>query len=113
LKEFALPKNIILQKKKDFNHIIFEGKSLGSTYFRAFHIIDDHLKVGFAVQRGNKSKVARNYLKRKLKELWRISYNDYCISGKNVIIIKQLASKIKFDVIEKDFRILLEKLENI
>ena len=113
MKEFSFPKKIILRKKKDFGYIISEGKTLNSSFFRVFHISEDDFKVGFAVQKGYKNKVVRNCLKRKLKELWRFSYKDYYLSGKNVIIIKQKALKSKFDNLNKDLRSLLEKLENI
>lgn len=69
----------------------------------------EELTVGFTVQRGLKTKVKRNYLKRKLRELWRINYRDFNIRGKLVIIIRLIAMNQDFISLEKDFRVLLKK----
>lgn len=113
MKEFSLPKNIILNKKADFSCIILEGETQNTQFFRAFFIRDDQFKIGFAVQKGYRNKPERNYLKRKLKELCRLSYKEHRLSGKNVIIIKKIALKTNFKILQDDFKSLLVKLENI
>jgi ribonuclease P protein component len=110
LKRFSLPKSIILKKKSDFNTVISNGKTFRSDFFRAFYIPGKKLKVGFTVQRGLKDKVKRNHLKRKLRELWRLNFRNYDICGELVIIIKLVALNQDFLSLEKDFKFLLNNL---
>lgn len=109
---FSLPKYLILKKAKEFNEIFARGEVVRSQYFAAFFQRDSNLLIGFTAQKGLRNIVTRNKLKRRTRELWRIHFRDYSISGRIILIAKKNAEHIEFYVLEKDFLKLLNKLTN-
>jgi len=110
--KFSLPKYLIIKKSDEFNEIFTHGEMVRSKYFTAFLQKDSNLKVGFTAQKGLKNKVIRNKLKRRTRELWRLHFRDFCISGRIVLIAKKNAEHVRFGFLEEDFIKLMKRLTN-
>ena len=113
MSRLKLPKKIILRKKKDFNEVFSKGTTIASKYFLAFFLPARDLKVGFTTQKGLRTKVQRNRLKRRLRELWRTNFREHDLSGRIVLLIRVNAERIKFAELQDDFKILLKKLDDL
>jgi len=109
---FSLPKYLIIKKSKEFNEIFTCGEMVRSKYFIAFIQKDNDLKIGFTAQKGLKTKVVRNRLKRRTRELWRLHFRDFSLSGRIVLMAKKNADGVKFSFLQEDFLKLLKKLTN-
>lgn len=70
------------------------------------------LKVGFTT-RGGMQKVARNRRRRLARELWRTSQREYRLSGKLVFIVREGAGTAPYQLLERDFRDLLARLQRL
>jgi len=111
LQKQPLNKRIRIKNKNEFNDIIKKGFLFRSKNFRAFVLQETNLKVGFAVEKGEKAAV-KNRQKRRLLEIFRLTINRYDIQGHIIFIIMSKSIREKFSNLQIEFSDLLEKIKN-
>ncbi len=106
----SLTKNQIIRLKKDINKVFELGKSYSLSFLKYF-ISDNSLSysrfIVIPVKHYGNS-VERNYIRRQIKELWRIN-QDKIISGIDCVIIVYIHTNVSFNELENVFISLLKK----
>ncbi|MBD3385789.1 ribonuclease P protein component [candidate division KSB1 bacterium] len=77
MKPFALPKDAIIKSPVDFYKHYKGGKVFKGKLFILFIRKSPSHKIGFTVEKGIKSAVKRNRIKRKSREIWRLYARQY------------------------------------
>lgn len=77
MKPFALPKDAIIKFPVDFYKHYKGGKVFKGKFFILFIRKSPSHKVGFTIEKGIKSAVKRNRIKRKSREIWRLHARRY------------------------------------
>jgi len=108
-------KNIeMLKKNYEFKRVLTKGKYYSGIYIEAFCINNNinKNKIGIAIKTKIAKAVKRNYLKRIIKESYRIN-KDTQVKGKSIVfMVKRKANidEISFKKIEKDIIEILKKI---
>jgi ribonuclease P protein component len=104
LKDFSLPKEVRLRKRAEFLTLSKQGKTVYSQYFLA--IVCDrsnqHNRIGITVSKKVGNAVARNRIKRLIREYFR--HKKHSIPGArdiNIIARKGLTTLSNRQIIEK------------
>ena len=110
---YKLPKSRILRRRNDFQKVHRFGKSYANRYLVLYVFTATGLedRVGFAAGKKLGNAVARNRVKRLMRECYRLHQhdikNDICI----LLVGRKPAVEVKYHVIEKAFLNLGRKAE--
>ncbi len=94
-----------LKKKKDFDKVFKNGKSIASKYLVFYWNPNnkDKNRYGFSISKRIGKAVVRNKLKRRLKEIIRRDVESICNRGYDIIIIaRNPVNDLDFHGIKKD-----------
>jgi len=94
-----------LKKKKDFDKVFNNGKSIASKYLVFYWNPNkkDKNRYGFSISKRIGKAVVRNKLKRRLKEIIRTEVESICNKGYDIIIIaRNPVNNLDFSGIKKD-----------
>lgn len=103
-------KEKILQKEKDFTTIIKSNKSQKNIYFSIYYIKSNQNLYGITVPKKYGKAHTRNKIKRQIKNI--IINNEENIPKyfNYVIIIKEAAKKLNYNLLEKELIDLMQKV---
>lgn len=107
-----MEKELRLLKRDEFNKIYRHGKSSANKYFVVYYLPQPQLtqfRVGFSVSKKYGNAVARNRIRRILKEIFRLHKLHIKSKTSYIIVVRQLASSINYREIEKSIMYLLQK----
>ena len=107
----TLPKHIILKKNEDFDRIFQNGQAIHKDDVSAFFVNAAETKVGFSVSKKVRTKPQRNRIKRRLRELWRLNWQEFRLAHHIVFLGKPAVLKATFANLEKEFCSLLKEIE--
>lgn len=74
---YRLPKNEILRGRDKFNNVFKKGAKISGSFIFIFYLLSNDKKVGFAVSKKVRRAVARNRLKRVLRDIYRLNKNVF------------------------------------
>ncbi len=104
-----LLKKHIIHKSHEFSHIIHKGQAVHGRFFKCYVISSDQPKAGFAVSKRFGSAVERNYLKRRMREVYR--KNNRCCGNWHMIMMPKLSAGLaSFQDLEKDFNQIIQRI---
>lgn len=108
-----MKKTEMLKKNYEFKNVLKRGKYISGNYIEAF-VSKNYLeinKIGIAVGTKIAKAVKRNYLKRIIKEAYRINEDKAGIGKSIVFLVKKKADigEITFQKVEKDVLEIIEK----
>lgn len=109
-----LPKENRLKRKKEFEAIFKEGKTLKGNYvfLKYSKGEDDKIKIGFVVSKKvSKLAVTRNKAKRRMREIVRLRKKEIKDGMRIIIIALSPIKNAGYEEIEKDIANLLEKIK--
>ena len=109
-----MKKTEMLKKNYEFKHVLTKGKYLSGDYIEAFFIQNNENKnkLGIAVSKKKITAVKRNYLKRLIKESYRLN-EDILKTGESIVFLvkrKSNIEEISFEKVQKDVLKILEKI---
>lgn len=108
---YNLPKRRILRRRDDFQRVYHSGKSVANRYMVLYAVKSAKAKgcVGFAAGKKLGNAVARNRVKRLLRECYRL--NQYSLKdGYNLLLVGRLSAvDVKYETLEKAFCYLARK----
>lgn len=108
-KRERLLKKHIIHKAQDFSHIIQDGKVVHGHYFKCFVLPCEESKIGFAVSKRFGKAVQRNFIKRRMREVYR--KNNRCFGHWQMIMMPKFSTaKASFQELEKDFNQIIERI---
>jgi len=103
----------IVKENRNFNRIISNYKPYKSKYFYIY--LEKHTnnlyKFGFSVGKKNGNAVARNKIKRRLKNI--LDKNSYQNNFNCIIICRRGVKDLSYDELKKDLNHIIEKLNLI
>lgn len=108
-RRFAFPKSARLRRRNDFRRVLEEGFRVAGQYFVAFCRLrpeGGEPRVGFSAPRSLGKAVARNRIKRRLREAVRLRLEQLAPGWDVVIAARQAAA-------DAPFQRLLEAVENL
>ena len=109
-----MKKTETLKKNYEFKKVFNKGKYYSGQYIEAFSIKNnlDKNKIGIAISRKFGKAVKRNYLKRLIRESYRLNEDKAVVGNSIVFLVKKRTSidDVNFHNIEKDMVKILEKL---
>lgn len=107
----------ILKKNYEFKVVLSKGKYYSGKYIEAFSLKSNQKqnKIGIAISTKYAKAVKRNYLKRLIRESYRLNEEKAGIGNRIVFLIKKKTSinEISFDKIEQDVIQILEKIGQV
>jgi ribonuclease P protein component len=109
-----LPKENRLKRKKEFEVVFKEGKTLKGNYFflKYSEGEDSKTKIGFVVSKKvSKLAVTRNRAKRRMREIVRLRKKEIKDGMRIIIIALSPIKDASYEEIEKDIANLLEKIK--
>ncbi len=110
--KFSLPKQAKLLKTDDFSSVFNLRKRIANTYLviRFKPNIFNHPRLGLiTAKKTAKLAVHRNYMKRVLRELFRL--NQHQLPALDLVIqVQKPFAKTDFDQIKREFELLMRKL---
>lgn len=104
---YKLPKQSILRKNKEFQHVYQHGRSYANRMMVLYVFPQSKMqsrKVGFAAGKKLGNAVVRNRVKRLLREAYRL--NQYQISADHVNLLlvgRKPMTEVKYEVVGKAF----------
>lgn len=101
-----LEKNLRIRKQKDFDFLYKKGKRIKSKFFNIIFIPNNigFNRFAFIVSaKVDKKAVARNKLKRRMREIIRANYNKIKTSFDFIIIALPQAARVDFNELRTDF----------
>lgn len=109
-----MKKTETLKKNYEFKYVLTKGKYYSGKHIEAFCIKNNFQikKYGIAISTKYAKAVKRNYIKRLIREAFRLNDKDLKIGNSIVFLIKKKTSfdEISFDKIENDMINILEKI---
>ena len=109
-----MKKTETLKKNYEFKYVLTKGKYYSGKYLEAFSIKNNlkKNKIGIAVSKKNGKAVERNYIKRIIREGYRLNEDKIKIGNSIVFLVKKKTSfdEISFDKVEKDIIDILKKI---
>lgn len=89
-----MSKDNTLKSKKDFKRIYDKGKSFANKYLVLFFLKNDltYNRVGFVTTKKLGNSVIRNRFKRRLRESYRLSEEDF-LQGYDIILLSRAGAK--------------------
>jgi len=107
----------MLKKNYEFRFVLTKGKYYSGKYIEAFSIKNNfnENRIGIAISNKIGKAVKRNYLKRIIKENYRLNEEKAGIGKSIVFLVKKKADieVISFDKIEKDMLEILYKIGQV
>jgi ribonuclease P protein component len=104
LKEFSFPAEVRIRKRAEYQAVFKQGKKVRISYFTAFvrDRTDPHSRIGITVSKKVGNAVARNRIKRIIREFYRHRKNTVP-EGRDISIIagKGLTSLSNTQIMEK------------
>ncbi len=100
-----------LRRRRDFEKIFAEGKAFKGPILNAYVLPNSlgHTRIGIVVGRRYGGAVQRNRIKRLLRESYRLNKNLIKV-GLDIVILPKPNQEVNFKVIEKEFKILVGKI---
>ncbi len=114
-KKEGLKKDEILRKRKELWGIKKEGKKLTSAYFTIYYQAskeEGKRKICFAVDREVKKATERNYLKRRMREVYRQNKDSFPLSFYYFIQAKASSLNLPHDAFKKELFTLTQRIKN-
>ena len=108
IKKFNLPKDEILQGKKNFDKIFKTGQTVSGNYVSIFYLSADSRKIGFAVSKKVKKAVIRNRYKRLLREIYRLNKDKFPEKSHIILLAKGMSDD--FWILKSEILELLNKI---
>lgn len=76
-KKFSLTKSEVIRSSHDISFVFENGRFLRGQFFDLIWIVDVRRQVAFAVSKRIRTAVARNRIKRRLREAYRLEKNGF------------------------------------
>ena len=112
-----MKKTETLKKNYEFKVVLTRGKYYSGKYIEAFFIKNNlnKNKIGIAVSTKIAKAVKRNYLKRLIRESYRLNEEKAGVGNSIVFLVKKKINidEISFDKVEKDVEKILEKIGQV
>lgn len=112
-----MKKTETLKKNYEFKYVLTKGKYYSGKYIEAFSIKNNlNLnKIGIAISKKNGKAVTRNYLKRLIREGYRLNEEKLEVGNSMVFLVKKKTNidEISFDKVEKDIINILKKIGQV
>lgn len=108
-KRERLLKKHIIHKAHDFSHIIHKGNVVHGRHFKCFVLPCDQPQIGFAVSKRFGKAVQRNFLKRRMREVYRKN-NRFFGNWQIILMPKFSTAKASFQALENDFNQIIERI---
>ncbi len=103
-----MKQEIRIKSKKEFDNIISQGKNIKNKYFILYYVQkkeeQSRKKIGNAV--------VRNKIKRQLREIIKLSKNEFQKDKDYIIIIRKESLKLNFLEMKENLILLTEKVKN-
>jgi len=111
LSPYNLPKKIILKTNIEFSDTIHHGRCFRNDYFTIFCSRADELRIGFTVKNDIASKPQRNFLKRRMREIFRLCFRNYRLPAEIVMIAQRSVETADFTQLEQTLNHTLNQIE--
>ena len=105
----------MLKKNYEFKHVLTKGKYCTGKYIEAFFIDSAEKKIGIAIGKKQAKAVKRNYLKRLIKENYRLN-EEMLKEGKSIVFLvkkKVNINEISFFKVKEDMIEILKKVGQV
>ena len=107
----------MLKKNYEFKFVLTKGKYYSGKYIEAFCIKNNlsKNKIGIAISKKQAKAVKRNYLKRLIKESYRISEKNVEVGKSIVFLVKKRANidEISFKKVKEDVEKILAEIGQV
>lgn len=109
--EGILRREYSLRRNKEFRYVYRRGKSVSDKYFVLIYVKTKtpHLKVGFSVSKKLGNAVSRNFMKRRMKEVFFSMLGNVSKKSLIVFVPRQRAKDLEYSQILSSMRGLLKK----
>jgi ribonuclease P protein component len=103
---FSFRKEERLRKRSEFLTVYEKGRKVRTNHFFVYFLQNNlpHSRLGLTVSRKVGKTVARNLIKRRLREIFRRNKTDISPPGDLVVNVKRSATEGTYRMLEKEFR---------
>lgn len=96
-KKFSLTKSEIIRSSHDISSIFETGRFLRGRFFDLIWVVDGRRQVAFAVSKRIRTAVARNRIKRRLREAYRLEKSGFQEKLRLILIGHEKVLQASFD----------------
>ena len=107
-----LPQSI--RKNEDFKNVYYNGKKIVNKYF-IFYYFKNNLgydRIGFTVSTKIGKSTTRNQIKRRLREVFRLTYDKDLKSYDFVIVARNRMKNSEYNQVDKEFKKVFKKFRS-
>jgi ribonuclease P protein component len=109
-KKFTLTKSEIIRSSHEISSIFESGRFLRGRFFDLIWVMDGCRQVAFAVSKRIRTAVARNRIKRRLREAYRLEKSGFQEKLRLIVIGHEKVLQAPFDDLRREMREMAARL---
>jgi ribonuclease P protein component len=109
-KKYGLSKSEIIRRPQDISFIFETGRFVHGRFFDLIHVTGGGRKALFAVSKRIRTAAARNQIKRRLREAYRLEKSGFQENLRLILIGHEKAMQTPFEELRREMRMMAARL---